>query len=289
MEKFMYERTLIYTNVELDETIVFGIFYEFYNMIIQNNYIGIDNESLDKLVKTLFKEYITKNNKYNNYIEFYDGFLDYYLSKLHIDKNISNTEGISIKKMLGIDIRDFRNSIKKLDIYYPYLNVINNLNLSYQAKTDLIIRVNEYMVYLFNMLNSFYDEDTMIRIHELVSDNILRYLSSIDTDNFDINNFNDDFELENKRYINELINKNIFNFNNINLEDEEIKILFSSLNDKEKKIFMYMIKESLYIGDINKVFSDRQEVLREISMSNFSYKHNLRKLSKKLSNFSKMV
>lgn len=288
MEKFMYERTLIYTNVELDETIVFGIFYEFYNMIIQNNYIGIDNESLDKLVKTLFKEYITKNNKYNNYIEFYDGFLDYYLSKLHIDKNISNTEGISIKKMLGIDIRDFRNSIKKLDIYYPYLNVINNLNLSYQAKTDLIIRVNEYMVYLFNMLNSFYDEDTMIRIHELVSDNILRYLSSIDTDNFDINNFNDDFELENKRYINELINKNIFNFNNINLEDEEIKILFSSLNDKEKKIFMYMIKESLYIGDINRVFSDRQEVLREMSMSNFSYKHNLRKLSKKLSNFSKM-
>lgn len=288
MEKFMYERTLIYTNVELDEVIVFGIFYEFYNMIIQHNYVGIDNESLDKLVKTLFKEYITKNNKYNNYIEFYDGFLDYYLSKLHIDKNISNTEGISIKKMLGIDIRDFRDSIKKLDIYYPYLNVINKLNLSYQTKTNLIISVNEYMVYLFNMLNSFYDEDTMIRIHELVSDNILRYLSSIDTDNFDINNFNDDFELENKRYINELINKNIFNFNNINLEDEEIKILFSSLNDKEKKIFMYMIKESLYIGDINRVFSDRQEVLREMSMSNFSYKHNLRKLSKKLSNFSKM-
>lgn len=288
MEKFMYERTLIYTNVELDETIVFGIFYEFYNMIIQHNYVGIDSESLDKLVKTLFKEYITKNNKYNNYIEFYNGFLDYYLSKLHIDKNISNTDGISIKKMLGVDIRDFRDSIKKLDTYYPYLNVINKLNLSYQAKTDLIISVNEYMVYLFNILNSFYDEDTMIRIHELVSDNILRYLGNIDTDNFDINSFSDDFELENKRYINELINKNIFNFNNVNLNDEEIKTLFSSLSDKEKKIFMHMIRESLYISDINKVFSDRQEVLRELSMSNFSYKHNLRKLYKKLNNFSKM-
>lgn len=284
MDSFMNERVLIYTNVEKDESIFFGIFYEFYNMIREKSIFSdnIDKESLSILIKTLFKEYISKSNNKDNYIEFYDGFLDYFSSKLNIDKSIINNDGISVKKIIAIDLRDFNNSIKDIDTYYPYLIVIDKLKLSYQAKTDLIIYIDKYFTYLFNLLNSFYDEKTMIKLHELISENALKYLSNIDADNFDMISFDNNFVLENKRFVNELIKDNKYNPYDIDIEDPDINKLYSSFNDKERKIFIYIVKSSIYTCEMENIFDNKDELLKEINMSNFSFNYNLSKVSKKL-------
>ena len=282
MDDFMNERTLIYTKFDHDEVIIFGILYEFYNMLLEKDTIGLEGSYLAKLVKILFKEYVDKYDKDNiNYIEFYDGFLDLYLSKLHIDESIMHSKGISIKKIIGIDIKDFRNSIKQIDTYYPYINIINNLDISYQNKTNLIIYINNHLSSVYNVLNSFYDIDTTIKIHELIEDNTLSYLNNVDTNNFNINDFKKQFELENKKYIDSLITNNIFNPSNINIEDKELNELHKKLNKKERKVLTYLLKLSLSTESIESLFENKEALLKEIDMSNFSFEYNTLKLIKK--------
>ena len=268
----MNERKLIYTKFEHDEVIIFGILYEFYSMLLEKNTIGLEGSYLAKLVKILFKEYVDKYDKDNiNYIEFYDGFLDLYLSKLHIDESIMHSKGISIKKIIGIDIKDFRNSIKQIDTYYPYINIINNLDISYQNKTNLIIYINNHLSSVYNVLNPFYDIDTTIKIHELIEDNTLSYLTNIDTNNFNMFDFKKQFELENKKYIDSLITNNIFNPSNINIEDKELNEFHKKLNKKERKVLTYLLKLSLSTENIESLFENKETLLKEIDMSNFSF------------------
>lgn len=282
MDDFMNERTLIYTKFEHDEVIIFGILYEFYSMLLEKNTIGLEGSYLAKLVKILFKEYVDKYDKDNiNYIEFYDEFLDLYLSKLHIDESIMHGKGISIKKIIGIDIKDFRNSIKQIDTYYPYINIINNLDISYQNKTNLIIYINNHLSSVYNVLNSFYDIDTTIKIHELIEDNTLSYLTNIDTNNFNMFDFKKQFELENKKYIDSLITNNIFNPSNINIEDKELNEFHKKLNKKERKVLTYLLKLSLSTENIESLFENKETLLKEIDMSNFSFEYNTLKLIKK--------
>lgn len=282
MDDFMNERTLIYTKFGHDEVIIFGILYEFYSMLLERNTIGLEGSYLTKLVKILFKEYVDKYDKDNiNYIEFYDGFLDLYLSKLHIDESIIHSREISIKKIIGIDIKDFRNSIKQIDTYYPYINIINNLDISYQNKTNLIIYINNHLSSVYNVLNSFYDIDTTIKIHELIEDKVLSYLTNIDTNNFNMFDFKKQFELENKKYIDSLISNNIFNPSNINIEDKELNEFHKKLNKKERKVLTYLLKLSLSTENIESLFENKETLLKEIDMSNFSFEYNTLKLIKK--------
>ena len=139
------------------------------------------------------------------------------------------------------------------------------------------------MSYTFDILNTFYDEDTMINIQELIINNVTNYLSNINGDSFSFELFNNEFYDNNRRFINSLIKDNKFDILNLNNSDEDVNYIKKILNKDEYKIFIGLIRESLIYGDSDKLETDSfTYVNSDLKMNKLKFYYRLKSLSSKL-------
>ena len=92
-----------------------------------------------------------------------------------------------------IDVNSFKEDVNNIDEIFPWINIINKLDLSYYNKSELNRIISNYLSYTFDTLNTFYDEDTMINTQELIINNVTNYLSNIDSNSFSFELFNNEF------------------------------------------------------------------------------------------------
>lgn len=282
-------RNNIWLNTNRKEAgIIFGLYYEFHNDIVYNSVVK--DKMFGKVLDKYFIDYIRDNNIENiGYTVLFNNFIEDLLSKFNGIDNQNFMENksdgnfvISSKKIFMIDISSFREIVNNIDEYYPWINIINSLELSYYDKTELIRSISNYLSYAFDTLNCFYDDKTVFNIHELITNNVINYLSNIDSDSFSFELFNKEFYDNNRNFINCLIKDNKFNLMNINSNEDDLNYI-SKFNKDEYKIFTSIIKESLIYGD-----SDRLEVesfnciINDLGMGKFKFYCNLKSLSSKL-------
>ncbi len=274
-------RNNIWNNANMKEAdIIFGLYYEFHNSIVYNGIVKHDvvfGRALDKK----FIDYINSNDIENiGYKELFNSFIDYILNEFNIEESDNI---LSAKRIFMIDVNSFREDVNNIDEIFPWINIINKLDLSYYNKSELNRIISNYLSYTFDILNTFYDEDTMINIQELIINNVTNYLSNINGDSFSFELFNNEFYDNNRRFINSLIKDNKFDILNLNNNDEDVNYIKKILNKDEYKIFIGLIRESLIYGDSDKLETDSfTYVNSDLKMNKLKFYYRLKSLSSKL-------
>lgn len=274
-------RNSIWSNANMKEAdIIFGLYYEFHNSVVYNGIVKHDvvfGRALDKK----FIDYINSNDIENiGYKELFNSFIDYILNEFNIEESDNI---LSAKRIFMIDVNSFKEDVNNIDEIFPWINIINKLDLSYYNKSELNRIISNYLSYTFDTLNTFYDEDTMINIQELIINNVTNYLSNINGDSFSFELFNNEFYDNNRRFINSLIKDNKFDILNLNNNDEDVNYIKKILNKDEYKIFIGLIRESLIYGDSDKLETDSfTYVNSDLKMSKFKFYYRLKSLSSKL-------
>lgn len=274
-------RNSIWNNANMKEAdIIFGLYYEFHNSIVYNGIVKHDvvfGRALDKK----FIDYINSNDIENiGYKELFNNFIDHILSEFDIEESDNI---LSAKRIFMIDVNSFREDVNNIDEIFPWINIINKLDLSYYNKSELNRIISNYLSYTFDILNTFYDEDTMINTQELIVNNITNYLSSINGDSFSFELFNNEFYDNNRKFINSLIKDNKFDILNLNNNDEDVNYIKKILNKDEYKIFIGLIRESLIYGDSDKLETDSfTYVNSDLKMNKLKFYYRLKNLSSKL-------
>lgn len=274
-------RNNIWNNANMKEAdIIFGLYYEFHNSIVYNGIVKHDvvfGRALDKK----FIDYINSNDIENiGYKELFNSFIDYILNEFNIEESDNI---LSAKRIFMIDVNSFRKDVNNIDEIFPWINIINKLDLSYYNKSELNRIISNYLSYTFDILNTFYDEDTMINIQELIINNVTNYLSNINGDSFSFELFNNEFYDNNRRFINSLIKDNKFDILNLNNSDEDVNYIKKILNKDEYKIFIGLIRESLIYGDSDKLETDSfTYVNSDLKMNKLKFYYRLKSLSSKL-------
>lgn len=274
-------RNSIWSNANMKEAdIIFGLYYEFHNSIVYNGIVKHDvvfGRALDKK----FIDYINSNDIENiGYKELFNNFIDYILNEFNIEESDNI---LSAKRIFMIDVNSFREDVNNIDEIFPWINIINKLDLSYYNKSELNRIISNYLSYTFDILNTFYDEDTMINIQELIINNVTNYLSNINGDSFSFELFNNEFYDNNRRFINSLIKDNKFDILNLNNNDEDVNYIKKILNKDEYKIFIGLIRESLIYGDSDKLETDSfTYVNSDLKMNKLKFYYRLKSLSSKL-------
>lgn len=274
-------RNNIWNNANMKEAdIIFGLYYEFHNSIVYNGIVKHDvvfGRALDKK----FIDYINSNDIENiGYKELFNSFIDYILNEFNIEESDNI---LSAKRIFMIDVNSFKEDVNNIDEIFPWINIINKLDLSYYNKSELNRIISNYLSYTFDILNTFYDEDTMINIQELIINNVTNYLSNINGDSFSFELFNNEFYDNNRNFINYLIKDNKFDILNLNNNDEDVNYIKKILNKDEYKIFIGLIRESLIYGDSDKLETDSfTYVNNDLKMSKFKFYYRLKSLSSKL-------
>lgn len=274
-------RNNIWNNANMKEAdIIFGLYYEFHNSIVYNGIVKHDvvfGRALDKK----FIDYINSNDIENiGYKELFNSFIDYILNEFNIEESDNI---LSAKRIFMIDVNSFREDVNNIDEIFPWINIINKLDLSYYNKSELNRIISNYLSYTFDILNTFYDEDTMINIQELIINNVTNYLSNINGDFFSFELFNNEFYDNNRRFINSLIKDNKFDILNLNNNDEDVNYIKKILNKDEYKIFIGLIRESLIYGDSDKLETDSfTYVNSDLKMNKLKFYYRLKSLSSKL-------
>ena len=274
-------RNNIWNNANMKEAdIIFGLYYEFHNSIVYNGIVKHDvvfGRALDKK----FIDYINSNDIENiGYKELFNSFIDYILNEFNIEESDNI---LSAKRIFMIDVNSFREDVNNIDEIFPWINIINKLDLSYYNKSELNRIISNYLSYTFDTLNTFYDEDTMINIQELIINNVTNYLSNINGDSFSFELFNNEFYDNNRRFINSLIKDNKFDILNLNNSDEDVNYIKKILNKDEYKIFIGLIRESLIYGDSDKLETDSfTYVNSDLKMNKLKFYYRLKSLSSKL-------
>lgn len=274
-------RNSIWSNANMKEAdIIFGLYYEFHNSIVYNGIVKHDvvfGRALDKK----FIDYINSNDIENiGYKELFNNFIDHILNEFDVEESDSI---LSAKRIFMIDVNSFKEDVNNIDEIFPWINIINKLDLSYYNKSELNRIISNYLSYTFDILNTFYDEDTMINIQELIINNVTNYLSNINGDSFSFELFNNEFYDNNRRFINSLIKDNKFDILNLNNNDEDVNYIKKILNKDEYKIFIGLIRESLIYGDSDKLETDSfTYVNSDLKMSKFKFYYRLKSLSSKL-------
>lgn len=274
-------RNNIWNNANMKEAdIIFGLYYEFHNSIVYNGIVKHDvvfGRALDKK----FIDYINSNDIENiGYKELFNSFIDHILNEFNIEESDNI---LSAKRIFMIDVNSFREDVNNIDEIFPWINIINKLDLSYYNKSELNRIISNYLSYTFDILNTFYDEDTMINIQELIINNVTNYLSNINGDSFSFELFNNEFYDNNRNFINSLIKDNKFDILNLNNNDEDVNYIKKILNKDEYKIFIGLIRESLIYGDSDKLETDSfTYVNSDLKMSKFKFYYRLKSLSSKL-------
>ena len=274
-------RNNIWNNANMKEAdIIFGLYYEFHNSIVYNGIVKHDvvfGRALDKK----FIDYINSNDIENiGYKELFNSFIDYILNEFNIEESDNI---LSAKRIFMIDVNSFKEDVNNIDEIFPWINIINKLDLSYYNKSELNRIISNYLSYTFDTLNTFYDEDTMINIQELIINNVTNYLSNINGDSFSFELFNNEFYDNNRRFINSLIKDNKFDILNLNNNDEDVNYIKKILNKDEYKIFIGLIRESLIYGDSDKLETDSfTYVNSDLKMNKLKFYYRLKSLSSKL-------
>lgn len=274
-------RNSIWSNANMKEAdIIFGLYYEFHNSIVYNGIVKHDvvfGRALDKK----FIDYINSNDIENiGYKELFNNFIDHILSEFNIEESDNI---LSAKRIFMIDVNSFKEDVNNIDEIFPWINIINKLDLSYYNKSELNRIISNYLSYTFDTLNTFYDEDTMINIQELIVNNVTNYLSNIDSNFFSFELFNKEFYDNNRNFINSLIKDNKFDILNLNNNDEDVNYIKKILNKDEYKIFIGLIRESLIYGDSDKLETDSfTYVNSDLKMSKLKFYYRLKSLSSKL-------
>lgn len=274
-------RNNIWNNANMKEAdIIFGLYYEFHNSIVYNGIVKHDvvfGRALDKK----FIDYINSNDIENiGYKELFNNFIDHILNEFNIEESDNI---LSAKRIFMIDVNSFKEDVNNIDEIFPWINIINKLDLSYYNKSELNRIISNYLSYTFDILNTFYDEDTMINIQELIINNVTNYLSNINGDSFSFELFNNEFYDNNRNFINYLIKDNKFDILNLNNNDEDVNYIKKILNKDEYKIFIGLIRESLIYGDSDKLEIDSfTYVNNDLKMSKFKFYYRLKSLSSKL-------
>lgn len=274
-------RNNIWSNANIKEAdIIFGLYYEFHNSIVYNGIVKHDvvfGRTLDKK----FIDYINSNDIENiGYKELFNNFIDHILNEFNVEESDSI---LSAKRIFMIDVNSFREDVNNIDEIFPWINVINKLDLSYYNKSELNRIISNYLSYTFDTLNTFYDENTMINTQELIINNVTNYLSNIDSNSFSFELFNNEFYDNNRKFINSLIKDNKFNILNLNDNDEDVIYIKKILNKDEYKIFIGLIRETLIYGDSDKLETDSfTYVNNDLKMSKFKFYYRLKSLSSKL-------
>lgn len=280
-------RNNIWNNANMKEAdIIFGLYYEFHNSIVYNGIVKHDvvfGRALDKK----FIDYINSNDIENiGYKELFNNFIDHILNEFNIEESDNI---LSAKRIFMIDVNSFRKDVNNIDEIFPWINIINKLDLSYYNKSELNRIISNYLSYTFDTLNTFYDEDTMINIQELIINNVTNYLSNINGDSFSFELFNNEFYDNNRRFINSLIKDNKFDILNLNNSDEDVNYIKKILNKDEYKIFIGLIRESLIYGDSDKLETDSfTYVNSDLKMNKLKFYYRLKSLSSKLKKESKI-
>lgn len=274
-------RNSIWNNANMKEAdIIFGLYYEFHNSIVYNGIVKHD-VVFGRVLDKKFIDYINSNDIENiGYKELFNNFIDHILSEFDIEESDNI---LSAKRIFMIDVNSFREDVNNIDEIFPWINIINKLDLSYYNKSELNRIISNYLSYTFDTLNTFYDEDTMINTQELIVNNITNYLSSINGDSFSFELFNNEFYDNNRKFINSLIKDNKFDILNLNNNDEDVNYIKKILNKDEYKIFIGLIRESLIYGDSDKLETDSFTYVNEdLKMNKFKFYYRLKSLSSKL-------
>lgn len=274
-------RNSIWNNANMKEAdIIFGLYYEFHNSIVYNGIVKHD-VVFGRVLDKKFIDYINSNDIENiGYKELFNNFIDHILSEFDIEESDNI---LSAKRIFMIDVNSFREDVNNIDEIFPWINIINKLDLSYYNKSELNRIISNYLSYTFDTLNTFYDEDTMINTQELIVNNITNYLSSINGDSFSFELFNNEFYDNNRKFINSLIKDNKFDILNLNNNDEDVNYIKKILNKDEYKIFIGLIRESLIYGDSDKLETDSfTYVNKDLKMNKLKFYYRLKSLSSKL-------
>ena len=240
--------------------IVFGLYYEVVKNICFYRNTDISYDILKKVLSNSFIDYLSNIKNKDNYEEILNNFLDYFTSFCE------DEESMEI-------ILNYKKDVINMNEEFPWINIINNLKISYDDKVNLLMLVSDYLSSLHSYLNGYYSEEVRDKVFSYIVDNVFNYISNINVFNYDKENYLKDLLLNNKKCINELIDKKIFDINSINInENEECYKLISSLNKKELKLFIHGIKLSIISGDYdpNIVYS-LNEKLKEVKMNNLTY------------------
>lgn len=274
-------RNNIWNNANMKEAdIIFGLYYEFHNSIVYNGIVKHD-VVFGRVLDKKFIDYINSNDIENiGYKELFNNFIDHILNEFNIEESDNI---LSAKRIFMIDVNSFKEDVNNIDEIFPWINIINKLDLSYYNKSELNRIISNYLSYTFDTLNTFYDEDTMINIQELIINNVTNYLSNINGDSFSFELFNNEFYDNNRNFINSLIKDNKFDILNLNNNDEDVNYIKKILNKDEYKIFIGLIRESLIYGDSDKLETDSfTYVNSDLKMSKFKFYYRLKSLSSKL-------
>lgn len=263
-----YEKNVIWLKINRNISFtIFGLYYEMFKNICYYRETDITYDIFKKTLIKLFNDYIDSlkdfdNNEQilNNYEELMNNFLEYF--SFFCEDEESREIALNYKK-----------DVINMDTEFPWISIINKLELSYDDKGDLLILVSDYLSNVYGYLNGYYSEEDRDKVFSLIVDSVFNYIANINSINFDKDNYIENFLLNNKKCVNEIIDKNIFDVSNINvLENEECYNLISSLSEKELKLFIHNLKLSLVTGGYspNLVYSTK-ELLEDTHMSGIKY------------------
>lgn len=248
---------------------LFSLYYELFKNI--NEYSDLEAEEFGyiyyKVYSETFLKYLKNIDKsINNYDIIFNEFLDYF------SKFYDNDEFKEIVILFKQDVNDIDNS-------FPWINIINNLNLSYENKVSLNILISDYLANTFSTLNGLYNEIDRDIIFDNISSNVLNFINNDNIKDFDINIFHDKLLYLNKTTIDNLIKENIFNINNIDID-------VSYLDKDEFRILIHYIKTNLIGGVYNPIIGYKEKRnTKELKMSKLKYLIKSKSLFKKMNKY----
>lgn len=259
----------IWLNTERKESaLIFGLYYEFYNEILYRGMFKFE-ETFNTFLNNTFINYISnKRNENLDYKTLFNGYIDNLLSIL----SNSNKNNLGFL-MLSSDINLFKKALEDIDDVFPHINIINNLNLSYENKANLMLLVIDYSNGFYDTLDSFFEKEETNKLYELIVDNVYNYLSKSNN----IDEYKKTFYENNRTFIDYLEKENILSLEKM---DKSNDVNIDNLNKKERKLLLMFIKESLIYGNVEEI--NMFNLIKNSNMSKLSLYCNAKSLIKKM-------
>lgn len=259
----------IWLNTERkDSALIFGLYYEFYNEILYRGMFKFE-ETFNTFLNNTFINYISNlKNKDINYKVLFNGYLNNLLSIL----SNSNKNNLGFL-MFSSDINLFKKALEDIDDVFPHINIINNLNLSYENKANLMLLVIDYSNGFYDTLDSFFEKEETNKLYELIVDNVYNYLSKSNN----IDEYKKTFYENNRTFIDYLEKENILSLEKM---DKSNDVNIDNLNKKERKLLLMFIKESLIYGNVEEI--NMFNLIKNSNMSKLSLYCNAKSLIKKM-------
>lgn len=246
---------------------VFALYYELFKNITEYSELDIDKEEFKKVYYLAFFKYLKNiDRNITDYNKIFDGFLNCFST--YYDNN-------EFKEIVNL----YKEDVNNIDDSFPWINIINNLNLSYENKVCINILISDYLANTFSTLNGIYNEIDRDIVFDNISSNVLNFINNDNIQNFDVNIFRDKLLYFNKKNINSLINEGIFDINNIDID-------VSYLDKDEFKILIHYIKTNLIGGVYNPIIGYKEKTNdNELKMSKLKYMFKSKSLVKKVNKY----